>query len=542
MLERPISPLDRSATPSLLRYALMTVALLGLAGCLHGGPAPVITRTVGGQARPGIFVSPFSYEHFIRGEMAMLRGDLPRAAEEYQLARAGPEDDPLLIARLADVKDRLGREDEAMHLLDEGLALDPNSELVWLARGQIHERHDRNDAAVEAYSRAASVAPRSEDGPLALASLLRRIDRPDEADAVLERYLSRAPRAGAARARLALAVEHGQSQAAAEAVRALLEVAPARADEVRAAARTALSRDRPELALQLMAALPSDTAEDRPLRLMASLAAGDRDGAEGILATWMPEGPAELLEVAAGYLGVGQPERAVELARVAASADGGAAARLVLGRGLRALGRLDEAAEVLARVEPDSHVWPEAPIELAGVLRDAGRPALAAEVLARAQARRSSVELALALAEARAAAGDREGALAALGGWDVRLRAARARWLETFGRVNEAVEIYRTLPSDGRQLSPPVQVRARAEAQWSRGDQAGALATLRRWTDRAPEDLLARTRFAELLAAAGRAQEARDVADEVLPLATDASLRSRLTALFSSRGAARAHR
>src|SRR5690606_28861174 len=279
--------------------------------------------------------SPFSYEHFVRGELAYLAGDLRRAREEYQLARAGPEDDPLLIARLADVLDRLGHEAEAIALLREGEALDPDSELVWLTRGRIHERHARMGEAREAYSRALSVAPRSEEGPLALAALLRREGEPEEADAVLERYLERARGAGAARARLALAIEHGQAQAAADAVRSLLEVAPARSDEVRSAVRAALEAGQPELAQRLLAALPEVEA-DRALRLRAALEAGDRDRAEGLLASWMPETPPELVEVAGGYLAIGMPDRAVELARVAGRSDGGTPARLGLGRAPRA--------------------------------------------------------------------------------------------------------------------------------------------------------------------------------------------------------------
>jgi tetratricopeptide (TPR) repeat protein len=513
--------------------ALAALALLS-GGCLHGGGPATITRTVGGESRRGIFVSPHSYEHFVRGELARLRGDLEQAAEAYRLARAGPEDDPLLIARLAEVTDRLGREAEAMALLEQGAELDPEAEVLWLTRGRIHERHGRVEEAIEAYSRAASAAPRSEAGPLALAALLRRTGRPDEADAVLERYLERARGAGAARARLALAVEQGRAQAAAEAVRALLAVAPARAGEVRAAARTALERDRPELALRLLEALPPAAPEDRPLRLAAALAAGDTDRAEGILASWMPEGPGELLEVAEGYLAVGRPERAVELARVAASAEAGPAADLVLGRGLRAAGRPDEAAAVLARLHPGSQAWPEAPIELAAALRDVGRPALAADVLARAQRRRPSAPLALALAEARAAAGDEAGALAALEGDDVRLRAARARWLETLGRVRAAAELYAALPDDAPGLDRRARVRARVERRWRAGEREAALELLRGWVERAPEDLLARARRAELLAAAGRAGAAREVAGEALPLAVEAPLRRRLTALVAS--------
>lgn len=522
---------DTKAVRSPARWLPWTLVLATGCGGLFG--SPVITRRVGGEERQGIFVSPFSYEHFVRGELAYLRGDLRQALDEYQLARAGPEDDPLLIARIAEVLDRLDREREALALLNEGEALDPDSELVWLTRGRIHERHERVEDAIDAYSRAASVAPESEEAPIALSSLLRARGEPEEADAVLERYLERGSGAGAARARLALAIEHDQPQAAAEAVRALLDVAPARSDEVRAAARTALEAGQPEIATRLLAALP-ERDEDRELRLRAAIAAGDRDRAEGLLASWMPRGPAELLQVARGYLSIGMADRAVELARVAVAAEAGTEGRLVLGRALAAEGRLGEAAEVLAAIDPASGAWPEAPIELARVLREAGRPALAAEALASAAARRSAVPITLALAEARFEAGDTRGALAALEGDDPRVRAARARLLETMGRVDEAAGVWAALPLDDPQLSEAERERARIEALVRDDDgRDEALRMLAARIERAPEDLLARARYAELLVAADRASEGREVAGQALPLAIDSPLRARLTALVT---------
>lgn len=528
-MARPDAKDDTRTVP--LRLLWLAPALLFASACGGMFGSPIITRRVGGEERQGIFVSPFSYEHFVRGELAWLRGDLREALEEYQLARAGPEDDPLLVARIADVLDRLGREREALAMLDQGEALDPRSELVWLARGRIHERHDRATDAMDAYARAAALAPSSEEAPIALAALLRARGEPEEADAVLERYLERASGAGAARARLALALERGQAQAAAEAVRALLEVAPARSDEVRAAARAALDAGQPELALRLLSALP-DEDRDRPLRLAAALAAGDRSRAEGVLASWMPRSPGELLEVARGYLAIRMADRAAELARVALSAEAGAEARLVLGRALRAGGRLGEAAEVLAAIDPASGAWPEGPIELALVLRDAGRPALAAEVLSRAESRRAESGIALALAEARREAGDAEGALAALSGEDPRVRAARACLLESMGRVDEAARVFAALPRGDPRLTEAQRERARVEALVpARRDEA--LRALASFIERAPEDLLARARYAELLLLADRTREAREVAGEALPLAIDAPLRARLTALVT---------
>lgn len=479
---------------------------------------------MGERSRVGIFVSPSSYENFLRAELARETGDLRIAAERYQAARSGPEDDVLIIARLADVYDRLDREQDALALLDEGDALDPNSETLHLARGQIHERRGRPEEAERAYAAASAAAPRSEAGPLALAALMRAQSQPERADAVLERYLSRAGGAGAARARLSLAVEHGDAYAAAEAVRALLEHAPARAGEVREAVTVALDAGRPELALRLLAAMP-EIEEDRPLRLRAMLAARRPDEARALLATWMPEGPTELLRVAEGYLATGDAARAHDLAQVALRGDGGASARLVLGRALRALERPDEAASVLATIEPGSQAWPAAPLELAQALRDAGQPGLAAEALSQARARRDDLRLALALASAREAAGNRDGAIAAVEGDDPRLVAARAGLLER-GGDEAANALYAGLDPDAPSLSARDRARVMAERAAASGDGARATERLRAWTERAPGDLAGRVRLVELLEAAG--EDTGEAREALRPLLVEPGLIARL--------------
>jgi len=478
------------------RFAPLLISLT-LAACGPLAGTTQITRTVGGASRPGIFVSPYSYEHFIRAELAEQAGDLPLAAQEYRLARAGPEDDPLLIARLADVLDRLGRSSEAMSLLDDGAELSADDESIWLTRGAIHERHERLDEAEQALGRAVASAPASEAGPIALAALLRQRGRAGDADAVLERYLARARGAGAARARLALSVDQNDPLAAAEAVRALLEAAPARSDEVRAAARTVLDGGHPELALRLLAALP-DHRGDRELRLRAMIEARAFEAAEGLLSGWMPDGTDELLLVAEGYLTIERPQRALELGRVAAAGDGGPRARLVIGRALAGAGHSAEAAAVLAELGPGSRAWPGAPIALARALRDMGRVAAAAETLSSAQSRSSHVELQLELSHMRRAAGLDASALSALDGDAPRLIAARARLLDALGRRDAAATAYLELPVDDASVPLVVRLRARAEQALREGDRARAIELIRESLDYAPENRLAQARLVEL--------------------------------------------
>lgn len=473
--------------------ALLLPGALLLSGCTGLLGAGEVTRTVGGQARRGIFVSPYSYEHFLRGELAYAAGDWAHAAEEFRAARAGPEDDPFLIARLADCFDRLGREAQALSLLEEGESLDPDSELVHLARGHIHARHERIEEATAAFARASAAAPESEAGPLALSAMLRD-DHPSEANAVLERYLARvgdrSAGAGAARARLRLFVERGDALGAVEAVRQILRVAPTRAPEIRDAVQTALDRDRPELALRLSRALPPQDAPT--VQLEAALAAGETELARGLVAGWMPSDTAGVVRVAEVTLALGDNARAVELARVAVASEGGAPAALVLGRALRANGERAEAARVLATIEPGSQAWPAAPIELAETLADIGAPALAAEVLAEAHRRRAGPELLIAWGRARGRAGDVDGALETLAGDAPSLVAARAHVLEAAGRDADAV--YRQLPADAPEVHERDRIRAQAEQRWDEGHTDAARALLDAWIARAPEDRATRAR------------------------------------------------
>ncbi|MFW6050787.1 MAG: tetratricopeptide repeat protein, partial [Myxococcota bacterium] len=164
------------------RWMLLLAA--AAAGCA-GTPAPEVARVMGGERREQTFVSPYAYEWYVRGELAAAHGDLEAAARAFQRARSGPEDDPYVIARLADVLDRLGRRGEAERVLDEGLALDPASEAVWLARARIARRHDALGDALEAYHQAEQAAPASPEAPLELAELLREAGRPGRAAAVL---------------------------------------------------------------------------------------------------------------------------------------------------------------------------------------------------------------------------------------------------------------------------------------------------------------------------------------------------------------------
>lgn len=480
---------------------LAALVLVLAAGC-GAAQSPTVVRRLDGERRAGHFVSPFSYEHFIRGELALAQGDLETAANEFELARAGPEEDPLVLARLVEVLDRLGRREQADAILEGALQSFPNGEALWLARGRIAERRGDAQRAIASYERAETVAPRSELGPVALAGLLASNDARGRADAVLARFIQRAQTTSpeALRARMRLALLRGDVRTAVRTVRALVRVAPARADEVQEVARAALDQGHHALAASLLEAMPRGLI-DPALHVRALAEAGRYDRAEAVLAATPADalgGPATEVRL---YLAAGMAERADEMAEALVLTEPGPDAWLVSGLANLALGRYAEAASRLAKVPRGARGYAEARIALAESLRARSLDALAAEVLASALSGAVDDEPALreALAQARLAAGDPDGALEAVAS----LRgaaglAARARVLEEIGRVEEATATWARIAPDLPGLDARTRTRARAARLLARGQRDRARRVLARWVARAPEDEITRARLEEL--------------------------------------------
>ena len=475
--------------------------MLIAAGC-GAASTPVVVRRIDGERRAGHFVSPFSYEHFIRGELALAQGNLERAAEEFELARAGPEEDPLVLARLVEVLDRLGRREQANEILRGALQTFPEAEALWLARGRIAERRSDLRVAIASYERAEAVAPRSELGPLALADLLASNDAQGRADAVLARFIRRAPERSPAalRARMRLALIRRDARTAVRTIRALVRVAPARSDEVQEVAAAALAEGHPALAASVLDAVPRGLV-DPALHVRALAEAGRFDRAEAILAATPADALGGPVTEARLYLSAGMAERADELTEAIAITEPGPDVWLVSGLAKLALGRYDEAAARLSKVPRGARGYAEARIALAQTLRARSLDALAADVLAEALAGPVDDEPALrgALADARLAIGDEAGAVAAVEPLEgARGLAARARVLEATGRMEEASDVWARVPPDAPDITARTRVRSRAARMLASGERERALRLLSRWVVRAPEDEVTRLRFEQL--------------------------------------------
>src|SRR5512139_1879293 len=93
------SPTCEGRSPSRVHTFALGALLAALGGCAHRGEPPVV-RVVDGTARPGRFVSPYEYEHFLRAERCAALADYACAIDGYQRALLGAEEDPFVLARL----------------------------------------------------------------------------------------------------------------------------------------------------------------------------------------------------------------------------------------------------------------------------------------------------------------------------------------------------------------------------------------------------------------------------------------------------------
>lgn len=326
-----------------------------------------------------MFVAPHSYEHFVRGELARVAGDFELALGHYEMARAGAADDPLLLARIAEVSDSMGDRDRARRALDEGERLDPDAEVIWSTRGAIAERHGELEQAIESYARAAALSEGHEESVIALSRVLRESGAEARANAVLERYLAEhSDGAGAARTLLALALSRSDLRTAGLAALELVRRSPLHAREVVRVAEELLDAGRPIIAHRLLVMLP-EGAVSRSLLLRAAVAAGARSEAEALLLTYTPETVEEIASVAEAWLTLGDPRQAAEIAELAIARGGGATARVLLARAYLQDRKISEAAALLASIPVGSSAYEEATRLIGQALEESGLPALAAE-------------------------------------------------------------------------------------------------------------------------------------------------------------------
>src|SRR5436305_2089320 len=136
----------RRARFKVLAGCLVSAALSSVAGVAQAQPAAAAPASAS-PARAHAFVSPFSYEWFVRAELLLARGQYAAAAEAYRTALTSADEDAYVFARLAEALDRSGDAAGASEALQAGLQIDPQSEAIWLERGAIAARSGRVEDA-----------------------------------------------------------------------------------------------------------------------------------------------------------------------------------------------------------------------------------------------------------------------------------------------------------------------------------------------------------------------------------------------------------
>lgn len=362
-----------------MRAGLILALVSALVAC-RAGPYPV-TRVMGGERRAGVFVSPYAYEHFVRAELAAAHGDDELAVNEYRLARAGSVDDAYVIARLAGALMRLLRLEEADAALAEGDVVDPESEAIAVARGDLYRMRSDDEAAVASYVRAAELAPSSDTPIFRLAALL---ESTGAAGRALEALASGSSPARL-RAALAIAVARRDAASAGRIAERLSRIAPVYAADIAEAAQLALTEGRPILALHLLRHPLLGENRLLPLRARALLAAGRSEEAEVLVVGSSDRAIPEATERASLLLAVGRADLALEIAELAAGA-GDERARVWVAASALELLDAPRAAEVAARIPAAASDGARATQILDDALRTSGLPELAVEVHAAREA------------------------------------------------------------------------------------------------------------------------------------------------------------
>lgn len=500
---------------------LASIILLGVAACT----SPVlrtVPRVVDGELEHGPFVSPYAYEWFIEGEASASKGQHDQAAMAFENAAAAPADDELLMTRLAEEYELSGESRRADRTLNLARRAYPRSPRVAFAEGRLAQYRGKDDEAIAAFLRARELG-RSWDAPvIALAETLAAAGHEERASAILLEYLTTSLDAGSERVRQVL-VELARRRGDAETLGQAIAFDPRSTPAGRAieAGRLALGSGQPALAARIFAA-SLDTPENVTLWVHALMQSGDREEAALFLRRVDSERLGGLSEHVALLLEIDEAAAALALLQ---SAERTAKLESAKGRALLAHGDYLQAAAVLSEVPLGAASFEDARIALAQCSISQGRLGAAAETLS--QAPHHSLAIRETLAEIYLGEGTLASALRLFDPKRDLERAALASVFERAGHFEEAAAYYAAVNATS---SDEARLRARASAERlaSRGNRKAAIAVLDRWTAAAPDDLYARVRLIELLAADDQVEVAQKSGRRTLGLINEPLLRAHL--------------
>lgn len=451
-----------------------SATLVGLRGLLVLGS--LVLACAGARPAPdaSLASAPLSaeaYAHYLRGRLAALEGDYPRAAAEMRAAAAAAPGEASIQVALADSLYRAGRRDQARIAIEAAQVRFPDSSVVWRESGRILRGIGRHADAVRAYHRAIDLAPDAEASYLGLASAELGLGRAGHAEQAYRELLRRRPLSVVGHVRLArrLVARGRASEAEAEThLRRALELDPSQTRARVALARILRDRGQAREAIALLRdAFDRTSSVDIGERLFQELLeVGDRDAAAALLGQLDRDDLELEVRVTFGYLylQIGEHQAALRLARKLAERNPTSGpVRLLEGRALAEAGKRDDAIAVLLAVAPERQAFTDC-------------RALAAELAARggkdAEAR-TAVEEALRSHPHDAGLIAAQALVAELGGRVAEARAVLTAALEA--RPTEVELLYALAALEDRQGNPTRAVELAERILARDPDHAGAL-------------------------------------------------------------------
>lgn len=175
----------------LVHISVLIAGLLGAAGCF---PAPTLVRVIDGKVQRSRYVSPSAYEHYLRAELHLRRGDADNALTELNNALAFDSESAYLHTRKASVLFRLQRSEEAEQSLDAALNLVTNFPDALILRGDQALGEGRKPLAEHCYRRCIAGNPGLAPCYLRLGELLMEAERLTDARAILGRLSRQQPK------------------------------------------------------------------------------------------------------------------------------------------------------------------------------------------------------------------------------------------------------------------------------------------------------------------------------------------------------------
>ncbi|HET6417954.1 MAG TPA: hypothetical protein VFG22_16775 [Polyangiales bacterium] len=506
---------------------LGSIFLLGVAAC--ASPAMrTVPRVVDGEVENGPFVSPYAYEWFIEGEALAAKGQHAQAAIAFENAAAAPDDDVLLMTRLAEEYELSGAYRRADRTLSLARRNDPSSARVALAEGRILQSRGAEAEALSSFARAMDLAPAWEEPVIEMAVSLNALGHPQRANAVLLDYVENSIASRSASARkflLELAREAKDGRLYERAL--LLDSSSTAESRAEAAGALSLEAGRPAMAARILGRA-LDSTKNTNLWIRALSQSGDRARALDFLAESQSDQVEGDVWRAEWLVRLGDAQRALDSLQ---AMSGSPRVELSRGEALAARGEYASAAAVLSRIPFGASTFEASRLALVECSTSLGRAGAATEALS--QAPHGSLSVRAKVAEFYLEEGDLPAALRLFDPKNPKERALIARLFEEAGEFREAAAYYASLKPSFTDGSP-LAARASAERLAAHGHLGRAVSVLEGWRTAAPDDLYARVRLVELLLAQSRRNDAMREGRDALGLIEDQMLSAHLSDLLTA--------